>query len=129
MHICIVNREILKLLSNQNQFIMLKQINKDNFKSTVQNNEVVLVDFYADWCGPCKALHPTLEKLATEFDNKAVIAKVNVDQNPELSNAFGVRSIPALFYFKNGELVGKQAGLQSHTVIANQLDNLLEQVA
>lgn len=108
---------------------MLQQINNDNFERILKNNQVVLVDFYADWCGPCKALHPTLEKLASEFDNKAIIAKVNVDQNPELSNAFGVRSIPALFYFKNGELVGKQAGLQSHGVIADQLDKLIEKAA
>ncbi|MEM9819538.1 MAG: thioredoxin [Bacteroidota bacterium] len=108
---------------------MLQQVNKENFENTIKNNEIVLLDFYADWCGPCKALHPTLEQLADEFGNKAVIAKVDVDKNPELSNAFGVRSIPALFYFKNGELVGKQAGLQSHAVIANQLDHLLEKAA
>ena len=108
---------------------MLQQINKDNFETTLKNNDVVLIDFYADWCGPCKALHPTLEQLASEFDQKAVIAKVNVDQNSELSSAFGVRSIPALFYFKNGELVGKQVGLQSQTAIAQQLNQLVAEPA
>ncbi len=104
---------------------MLHQINNANFETSIKNNEVVLIDFYADWCGPCQALHPTLEKIATEFEGKAHIAKVNVDQSPELSAKFGVRSIPALFYFKNGELVGKQAGLQSPVSIAQQLNSLI----
>ncbi len=104
---------------------MLQQINKDNFETTVRENDVVLVDFYADWCGPCKALHPSLVSLAEKFEGKAKIVKVNVDQNQELSTQFGVRSIPALFYFKNGELVGKEMGLQSQTKIASNLDQLL----
>ncbi|MEL6866359.1 MAG: thioredoxin [Bacteroidota bacterium] len=104
---------------------MLKQIDQASFNATIKENEVVLVDFYADWCGPCQALHPTLEKLSTDFDGKATIAKVNVDNNPELSYQFQVRSIPALFYFKNGELVDKQLGLQSANAISNHLNQLL----
>lgn len=104
---------------------MLHQLDQTNFTDTLDNNEVVLVDFYADWCGPCKALHPVLENVATAFAGKATIAKVNVDHNPELSQQFGVRSIPALFYFKKGEIASKQVGLQSATAIATQLDGLL----
>lgn len=104
---------------------MIKQINKDNFQSTLQNNDVVLVDFYADWCGPCQALAPTLDKLAKEFDGKATIAKVNVDKNQELSMEYGVRSIPALFYFKNGKLVGKQGGNQPHRILSQNIEQLL----
>lgn len=104
---------------------MLQLINQDNFESTIKNNEVVLVDFFADWCGPCKALHPSLEALAEKFDGKATIVKVNVDNNQQLSAQFGVRSIPALFYFKDGALVGKQMGLQSQTAIAQNLDQLI----
>lgn len=104
---------------------MLQYLNQANFDETLQDNDVVLVDFYADWCGPCKALHPALENLSQEFDGKVTIAKVNVDKNPELSAKFGIRSIPALFYFKKGEVAGKQVGLQTQTVIANQLNNLL----
>jgi thioredoxin 1 len=104
---------------------MLKQLNKDNFEATLRENDVVLVDFYADWCGPCKALHPALESLAADFEGKALISKVNVDLEPELSAGFGVRSIPALFYFKKGELAAKQAGLQSKTVMAANLDELI----
>ncbi len=104
---------------------MIQQLDNSNFEATIQNNDVVLVDFYADWCGPCKALHPTLESIATEFDGKAVVSKINVDSNPELSQQFGVRSIPALFYFQNGELVGKQNGLQSKTSISQNIHQLL----
>ena len=104
---------------------MLQYLNQNNFDETLQGNDVVLVDFYADWCGPCKALHPALEVLSQEFDGKATIAKVNVDESPELSQQFGVRSIPALFYFKKGEIAGKQIGLQTQTAIANQLNQLL----
>ncbi len=107
---------------------MIKQLNNSNFKTTLENNEVVLVDFYADWCGPCKALHPTLESLASEFDGKAVVSKVNVDNNPELSQQFNVRSIPALFYFQNGKLVTKQAGLQSKSSISETINGLLSAV-
>jgi len=106
---------------------MIQHLTKDNFKNTIDNNDVVLVDFYADWCGPCKALHPTLEELASEFDGKAVISKINVDSNPELSQQFGVRSIPALFYFKKGELAGKQNGLHPKTVLTDNLNTLLTQ--
>ncbi|MCB0518442.1 MAG: thioredoxin [Lewinellaceae bacterium] len=106
---------------------MLKNLSKSDFESTLHENDVVLVDFYADWCGPCKALHPSLEKLATDFDGKAVISKVNVDHEPELSADYEIRSIPALLYFKNGKLAGKQVGLQSKAAIANSLDELISQ--
>ena len=105
---------------------MIQQLNNSNFQPTISTNEVVLVDFYADWCGPCKALHPTLESVAEEFNGKAVISKINVDSNPELYAQFGVRSIPALFYFQNGKLVDRQSGMQSKMNIASKLNNLLE---
>jgi thioredoxin 1 len=105
---------------------MIKQLNKLNFKETIKNNDIVLVDFYADWCGPCKALHPTLEELDIEFEGKAVISKINVDKNPELSSQYNVSSIPALFYFKNGKMVGKQLGFQAKSNLSQNLKNLLQ---
>lgn len=76
---------------------------------------------------PCRALYPSLESLAAEFEGKAVIAKVNVDAESEISTDFGIRSIPALLYFKKGELAGKQIGLQSKTAMAASLDQLINQ--
>lgn len=104
---------------------MTQSLNNQNFESTIQQNSVVLVDFYADWCGPCQALAPTLEKVSQKFDGKAIVAKVNVDKNPELSSEFQVRSIPALFYIKNGKIIDKQVGLQSETTISNNITNLI----
>ncbi len=104
---------------------MIQQLNNSNFQETIDNNEVVLVDFYADWCGPCNALHPTLESLATDFEQKAVVSKINIDNNPELTAQFGVRSVPALFYFKNGKLVDKQSGIQTQTALSDRLNELL----
>lgn len=105
---------------------MLQPLNKNSFKSTVQNNEVVLVDFYADWCGPCQVIKPTLAELDKEFDGKAVIAKVDVDQEGELAAAFGIRSIPSLLFFKNGELAQVMNGVQSKQRLATTIDNLLD---
>ncbi len=106
---------------------MLKKLSKADFESTLKENDVVLVDFYTEWCGPCKALHPSLESLAADFEGKAVITKVDVDAEPEISSEFGIRSIPALLYFKKGELAGRQVGLQSKTAMAASLDQLINQ--
>ena len=82
----------------------LKHINDDIFeKEVLQSDQPVLVDFYADWCGPCKTIAPFLENLATEYDGKVKIAKLNVDENQINASKFGVRSIPTLILFKNGQ--------------------------
>lgn len=104
---------------------MIHTIDSANFESTINENQIVLIDFFADWCGPCQMLHPTLEELANDFNGKAIISKVNVDANQELAAQFDVRSIPALFYFKNGKLVSRQNGLQSKTALTDQLNTLI----
>jgi thioredoxin 1 len=105
---------------------MVQHLDKSNFAGTINTNDVVLVDFFADLCDPCKALHPALEQLATDFDGKAVISKINVDKNPELAAQFKVRSIPALFYFKNGEVVATQNGVQSKSVMTSHLASIIK---
>lgn len=105
---------------------MIQYLDNKNFTSTIETNDVVLVDFYADWCGPCQAMHPTLERLAKNYDGKAIISKINVDKNQDLSQQFGVRSIPALFYFKNGQLAGSEVGVQSEKAISDNLNHLIK---
>jgi thioredoxin 1 len=105
---------------------MIQHLDKSNFDATINTNDVVLVDFFADWCGPCKALHPALEELAKDFNGVAVISKINVDQSPDLAAQFKVRSIPALFYFKNGEIVGTQNGVQSKSVMTSHLTSMIK---
>ncbi len=87
------------------------KVDKNNFQSEVlQSNEPVVVDFWAEWCGPCKMIAPALEEIATEMQGKVKIAKLNIDENQELAVQFGVRSIPTLLMFKNGELAANMVG-------------------
>lgn len=85
-------------------------LNDNNFEQEIAKNQFTLVDFWAEWCGPCKAIAPILSELASEFAGKASIAKVDVDQNPAISAKYGIRSIPTLLLFKEGKLVATKVG-------------------
>ena len=94
-------------------------------KAVLQSDVPVLVDFWATWCGPCKAIAPVLDELSGEYDSKARIVKIDVDQNPNLAAQYGIRSIPTLFVFKNGEKVDATMGMQPKAQLAALLDKHL----
>jgi thioredoxin 1 len=94
-------------------------IDKNNFQSDVlQASEPVVVDFWAEWCGPCKMIAPALEEIAIELNGKVKVAKVNIDENPELAAQYGVRSIPTLMLFKGGEVADMKVGASPKTALA-----------
>ena len=90
-------------------------------ESVLQSDKPVLVDFWAPWCPPCRMLSPVIEQLHNEFEGKAVIGKVNVDDNQQIAVEYGIRSIPTLLFFKNGEVVDKLTGVFPKEVIAEKL--------
>lgn len=97
------------------------ELNDSNFDQVIKSDKPVLVDFWAEWCGPCKMIGPVVEELATDYEGKAVVAKLNVDENPQVTARFGVRSIPTLLVFKNGQIVDKQIGAVPKSVLASKL--------
>jgi len=100
------------------------ELNSSNFDSTIAEG-VTLVDFWAPWCGPCRMIAPIIEELAEDFDGKATIAKVNTDEEQDIAIKYGIRSIPTLLFFKDGELVDQMIGAAGKQVIADKIDALL----
>ncbi len=100
-------------------------LNKDNFDKTVENG-VVLVDFWATWCGPCKMLAPTIDAIATEYKDRVVVGKVDVDESEEIARRFGILSIPTLFLFKDGEVVEKLVGYRLKMEIEQLLNRYVD---
>ena len=106
----------------------IEQVSDSSFKQSVidnSNNQPVLVDFWAEWCGPCKALGPILENVSVEFEGKVAIKKVNIDENPEAPANFGIRSIPTMILFKNGSIADTKIGLSTEADLKNWLNSHL----
>jgi thioredoxin 1 len=102
---------------------MALEITDSNFEEVVlKSDKPVLVDFWAEWCGPCRMVGPVVDELAKEYDGKAVIGKLDVDNNPKVATEFGIMSIPALLFFKDGKVVDKQVGAVPKHILANKLN-------
>jgi thioredoxin 1 len=105
---------------------MAIEITDSNFQEVVLNSDKpVLIDFWAEWCGPCRMVGPVVEEIAKEYEGKAVVGKMNIDLHPNIPSQYGIRSIPTLLYFKNGQLVDKQVGAAPKTLLASKLQSQL----
>ncbi|MCB1318575.1 MAG: thioredoxin [Leptospiraceae bacterium] len=106
--------------------MVAKNVSQASFDSEVlQSSEPVLVDFWAEWCGPCKQLSPTLDEIASEMEGKVTIAKVNIDENQDIAVKYGVRAIPMLALFKDGELAGTQVGVQPKSRLVSWINDTI----
>mgnify|MGYP002628055307 CR=1 FL=1 len=109
--------------TDYNTIIMAIEITESNFQDVVLTSDTpVLVDFWAAWCGPCRMVGPIVDELAIEFEGRAVVGKVDVDKEGEIAMQFGIRNIPTLLIFKNGEVVDKQVGVAPKNVLAGKLE-------
>lgn len=98
-------------------------IEDNQFEDKVINSqEIILCDFWAEWCGPCKQISPVLEELAVDLEDKLQVVKINIDQNPEIPSKYGIMSIPTLLLFKRGKVIGTQIGLQSKDELKNWIN-------
>lgn len=105
---------------------MAVELTDANFEElAIKSDKPVVIDFWAEWCGPCRMVGPIVEELAKDYDGKALVGKVNVDNNNEISAKYGIRNIPTILFLKNGEIMDKQVGAVQKAVLAEKLDKLL----
>jgi thioredoxin 1 len=101
-------------------------LNDSNFDGTIKKSQLIVVDFWAPWCGPCRAVSPVIEQLATELAGKALFGKLNVDENPVVSSTFGIQSIPTIAIFKNGKMVDGFVGAASKSQILSKISTYVD---
>ncbi|MBO5816829.1 MAG: thioredoxin [Paludibacteraceae bacterium] len=104
---------------------MIKEITDANIESLLAEGKPVVVDFWAPWCGPCKMMLPIIEELATEYEGKVIVGKLNVDENDDTVGTYGIMNIPTILYFKNGELVNRTVGALNKTKLQELFEELL----
>jgi len=104
---------------------MALEFTDENIKEIIKSGKPVVIDFWAEWCGPCRMVGPVVEELAKEYEGKVVIGKMNVDENVDTPNEYGIRNIPTILFFKDGQLVDKQIGATQKSVLAAKVEALL----
>lgn len=104
---------------------MTLEFTDENIKEIIKSGKPVVIDFWAEWCGPCRMVGPVVEELAKEYDGKVVIGKMNVDENVDTPNEYGIRNIPTILFFKDGQVVDKQIGATQKAVLAAKIQALL----
>ena len=104
---------------------MAVEITDSNFEELINSGLPVLVDFWAEWCGPCRMVTPIIEELALEYEGKMIIGKLDVDHNPDVCNQYGIRNIPTILFFKNGEIVDKQIGAVPKNALVDKINALI----
>lgn len=104
---------------------MALEITDSNYKEILAEGKPVVIDFWAPWCGPCKMVGPVIDELATEYEGKAIIGKCDVDDNDDVASEFGIRNIPTVLFFKDGQLVDKQVGSAPKATYAAKIDALI----
>ena len=115
----------MALAINKKLKAMALAINKDNFEALVAGDQPVVIDFWAEWCGPCRMVAPIVDELATEYEGRVLIAKCDVEENDEITAKYGVRNIPTIIFLKGGELVDKQVGAASKDALVAKIEKLL----
>ena len=104
---------------------MALNINENNYKELLAGDKPVVIDFWATWCGPCRMVGPIIDELATEYEGRAVIGKCDVEENTDLAMEYGISNLPAVLFFKNGELADKQIGSAPKATYVSKLEALL----
>lgn len=104
---------------------MALEFTDENIKEIINSGKPVVIDFWAEWCGPCRMVGPIVEELAKEYDGKVVIGKMDVDNNVDTPTEYGIRNIPTILFFKDGKLVDKQIGAAQKSVLASKVEALL----
>ena len=104
---------------------MALEITDGNIKEIINSGKPVVIDFWAEWCGPCRMVGPIVEELAKEYDGKLIIGKMDVDENVDTPNEYGIRNIPTILFFKDGQLVDKQVGAAQKAVLSAKVEALL----